>query len=426
MSQSAKKDDLIIVAYAFPPFKSMSSFRNGRIAKFASNYFNTLNVISTSNMKLLPKEIVDFKNDINLFKSRTIDYRTFSHSDQSSGVGDTRNPLRIFFRNLKNSFPFNLFFGMGGFVYILHGIRIGKKLLKDSEQNIYIFSSFRPYADHVIAYILKRSHPQVKWIADFNNLHIEPDTKRVVFKKVQEYFNHKIVSSADVVSTVSEGLVPHLEKFNQNVVVLENGIDHEAFDVKKEKLQKFTISYSGSLYREQSLAPLLKVLNKLIEDKKIDKSQLVIQYCGASSNEWNKQVKEFKLLNINQDYGVLSMADAFSIQCNSHINLLLTWNTNNLDGIIPGKYYDYLASQRPMLVLLKGSTDAVWEAKMNNSDAGVLFYDQSQHDNQLEAFILGKYNDFKSQNESSFLVSQEMVNEHKWENQMDNFINAIK
>ena len=142
----------------------------------------------------------------------------------------------------------------------------------------HVFSSFKPYADHVIAWWLKKFSPSLIWIADYNNLHVMPGENRVIWRGLQKWFDNLIASKADALTTVSEGLVEHLEEYNQNVIVLENGMMNLKPFPEAKPNDKFTICYTGSLYPEQSTEILLKALNELIKEEKIDKTDLELVY----------------------------------------------------------------------------------------------------------------------------------------------------
>jgi len=175
-------------------------------------------VISTTNSVFLPKEKLVLE-DVRVSRALTIDYRTFFHSKKSSGVVDNGSKAKRKTRGLKNSFPFNIFLDLGGIFYIFLSVLIGIFRIK-RYKHTHILSSFHPYADHIIAWILKLLHPSIYWIADFNNLHMEPDTNPLIWPGLQKKINRLIISKANAVSTVSEGLVPHLNPFNDNVLSL--------------------------------------------------------------------------------------------------------------------------------------------------------------------------------------------------------------
>lgn len=418
------KGKILLVSYYFPPIKAISSYRNYCLVKYFQNYFDAVEVVTTTNDFFLPRENL-FLKDVKISRIPTLDYRTIFHSEKTSGVNYKGTKWHHSLRGLKNSFPFNFFLNLGGPLYIIFGIIIGFYRLKKSKST-HILSSFRPYADHIIAYFLKRLCPSIYWIADFNNLHIEPDNNSLFWPALQKKINFWIISRADMVSTVSKGLVPHLEVFNDNVVVLENCIDTKLAPSSTNINDKFTISYTGSLYPQQSMHALLKTLNLLIKKEVINKQQICLQYAGTSNTLWNDLVKEYQLEEISEDLGILSVKEARKVVKNSQINLLLTWTTAGLDGIIPAKFYDYIAAGHPILLLINGRKDVLWEDKFDALNAGIVCYENTSSQDKLIQFITTLYNKWQAGEPNEMSMNQKEVAKYFWSYQMPLFISKLK
>lgn len=414
---------ILLVSYYFPPVKAISSYRNYCLAKYFQKYFDKVEVISTTNSAFLPKEKLTLE-DVKVNRALTIDYRTFFHSKKSSGVVDNGSKAHRKTRGLKNSFPFNLLLDLGGIFYIFFGILIGIYRIKRNKYT-HILSSFHPYADHIIAWVLKLLYPSIYWIADFNNLHMEPDTNPLVWPRFQKKINRLIISNANAVSTVSEGLVPHLEAFNDNIIVLENGIDAFLQHIVPKKQEKFTISYTGSLYPHQSIKTLLHTINHLIEHHLIDKEKIRLQYAGASNALWNKWVSENNLESINIDLGVISIKNCQEVIANSQVNLLLSWTTPNLKGILPGKFYEYLSVKQPILLIINGEEDKLWEAKFDALRCGTICYEKDLYTPELADFILELYQDWNHGVKTPFKINETEVDKYLWANSMPEFLEKI-
>ncbi|MBK8350048.1 MAG: hypothetical protein IPL08_21440 [Saprospiraceae bacterium] len=103
-----------------------------------------------------------------------------------------------------------------------------------------------PYADHVVAWLLKKKHPHVKWVADFRDLHIEPIYKNILWPGLQRWFEKKILRHADVVTSVSEGLSSKLKDYHPNVLTLTKGVNirpaQTLYDIFHYKLCWWAIS----------------------------------------------------------------------------------------------------------------------------------------------------------------------------------------
>ena len=235
------------------------------------------------------------------------------------------SPFAQFISKLVHSFPFNIFLADGGLTYILGGFFEGKKLIRKNSIEV-IFSSYKPYSDHLICFLLKKWNPNLVWIADFRDLHVDEIRQNILFPSVQKWFNRQILKKADVVTTVSNGLGEKLKQYHSNIYILRNGIPTASFKKQKQDFyKKFTLAYTGSIYPELQTAELLfKALEKLILEKKIDKKSIQLIYAGKEQAVWEKWIHQFNLQEINTSHGFLPKIKAQEIQQRSHVNLLLS------------------------------------------------------------------------------------------------------
>lgn len=407
---------LLIVAYYFPPLKSMSSFRNYCIAKYLSDSFDQVSAFTTSNSRRLPNyESIEYLKKVNVELLPTLDYRTFSNSADTSGVTNNHSALKAVARRIKESFPFNLFIGLGGLIYVCAGIYKGSRLLR-SHKNAVVFSSFKPYADHMIAYVLKCRYPEIKWVADFNNLHIEPNGNNLVFPRFQRFVNKQLIRKANLITTVSEGLVPHLVSYAEDIFILENGFIDDGCLRRAEFSEKFTISYTGSLYSAQSFRILATCLDEIFKSGKINRNQIELRYAGTSRNLWSSRVKEYMLDDVATSFGNISLTEAYAMQQSSCVNLLLTWTLDGLETIVPGKFYDYLKSKRPLLVIINGQSDPGWEMRYNDLRFGCLVYDKPSEHNSLKVYLEKEIDHWLINNRNNRVVDIKNLSKFTWSN----------
>ncbi len=401
----------------------MSSIRNYNVAKHFQNYFSDVKVLTTTNRRWFPKEEFPF-DEHHVFESPTIDYRTFSFSKKATGVNTMPNDSKSFFVKMKDSFPFNLIFGLGGLIYIFFGVLIGAYLVKRNKIT-HLFSSFKPYSDHVIAWWLKVLFPSLKWIADYNNLHIVPGEKKLLWMSLQKWFERKIASKADLLTTCSEGLVEHLEQYHDLVLVLEYGMMRYESLPKPKPREKFTISYTGSLYPDQSTEILFESLKQLIEEGKISKDKISVTYAGASSNLWNYYAKNKGMESISENLGVLPLDKANELQIDSQLNLLLTWRTKLLIGIIPSKFYDYLQSKRNILMIIKGGKDITWEKKFRQLGIESIFYDTPEFIPNIKSFVLHQYKLWEKGSSQFVEYPKEVFEGYYWDKLIANYYKEL-
>jgi glycosyltransferase involved in cell wall biosynthesis len=379
-------------------------------------YFDSVHVISTSNRHLLRQDDID-TSAVRIADAKTIDYRTlFQRWGRKSSMVTEKSKTSFFGKTaarLQSSMPTLYLFGEGNWLYIRNAVRAAEKILK-ANRITHLFSTFPPYSDHLIAAKLKRAHPELYWIADFRDLHVDPAQDNLLWRKYQKKVNQKILHSADVVTTVSEGLASHLRELHPNVQVLPNGV-REMSDQSPALFPKFTISYTGSMFQDKRRhETLLAAIKQLIDNGTIKEDSFELLYAGKDSAAWWPLINQFGLNDVFRDHGLIARKDAEIIQQRSHINVLLTYSTDELKGNLTGKLYDYLSARRPLLVLINGPIDTEIENLIERTGAGLVVYHGDV--NTTAEYIAKAYMTWTQTRELSQQYHAEAMNNLKWKN----------
>jgi hypothetical protein len=435
MNSSSKEkvsSSILFLSYYYPPIHSIATKRNFNFSIIYQNYFSSVFVLTTKNSRFLAKNPQNTEGVV-ISSIFTFDYRTLAYwlsgkeQRESTHFSEQtkQNPIVHFFAvRLLNSFPFNLLFHEGGIIYTLICFYKAARLIR-KENITHIYSSFRPYSDHFTAYLLKIFFPKLYWIADFRDLHIEPQYRHIIFESFQHWCNKQILKKANIVTTVSEGLSNHLKRYKSNVYVLRNGVTFENLDFVKEPFQKFTIAYTGSMFGdERNPELLLKVIKSLHTDEIVRGSNFQIIYAGKDTSIWLDWIKRFDLDILFESKGMIDSQAALDIQRNAHINLLLTSATPESTGQLTGKFYEYLAAKNPIITLINGTQDLEFESIMNDLNAGCVVYSNKSFD-ELRSFILEKFNEWKITGDVKSIINIEKLKELSWENQVQKFVEHI-
>lgn len=332
-------------------------------------------------------------------------------------------PFTFAFKIVK-SFPTNLVFSKTNLFYVIKAYRSVSKLVRENN-NVYLFSSYSPIQDHLIAYLLKRKFPHVRWIADYRDLYIEPLYQDVFFPSFQKRIEQNILSKASIITTVSNGLVKHLSAYKRPTLNIMRGIRQRPLE---SQYPKFTISYTGSLYQQfRDPRPFFKVLSMMIGDGLIDVSTLRLLYAGKDGELFSEWVEEYSLTDIYENHGMISRDAALHIQNKSHINLLLTSSTAEWQGVLTGKVFEYIESGNATLCLIRGVKDVEFEELFSELNAGTVVYDPEQSSGKMREFILEKYDEWKTNGNVEQKVNFDKIEkEHSWTNRVDTILRALE
>ena len=421
--------NILIVSYYFPPVKTVGTIRIFNLHSILNTFSKKVFGLTTNNRQLFQFENYAF-DDSNTTEIWTLDLRRFlsKKNNKSNSIAEDKKESRLakFIIKLSYSFPFNLLLADGALTYIIGGFFKGKKIIQ-KEKIQFLFSSYKPYSDHLICFLLKKWNPSLVWIADFRDVHVDPNRKNVFWIPFQKWCNRKILSKADVVTTVSKGLANNLQQYHSNIYVLRNGIHQLLEEKTTEPLPYFTITYTGSLYPAiQTAQPFFTSIKRLISQKRIPPDKLRIVYAGKDSLIWNKWIKDNELEKNSNIKGLISLEEARHLQSKSHINLLLSWSSNEMSGTLTGKFYEYLAARNSILLIINGTRDQEFEDIFQQTDAGIIAYHSTTPQEKIEHFILKKYHEWLKIGQVAKPISIKSLQPFLWENQMQDFMHFLE
>jgi hypothetical protein len=189
----------------------------------------------------------------------------------------------------------------------------------------------------------------------------------------------------------------------------------QGLDVQAQNFKSFTIVYTGSLYpQQQSAEPLFGAIKNLLEDGILNESEFKILVCGKDGALWQSWAMEFGLANILEDRGMLNHAESLSLQLGAHVNLLLSWNSPGLQGILSAKVFEYLQAKRPILAIVNGSTDVELGNLISTYSPGSLVVYPNQTLHTLTRFLQTEYQNWQ-QEKKNYLS---LPDAPSWENEI--------
>lgn len=238
-----------------------------------------------------------------------------------------------------------------------------------------IITTGPPHSVHLIGYHLKKLK-SVKWIADFR----DPWTSIGYHKKLKltsaSKKKHKnlesmVLNFADKIVVTSNTTKKEFEQITeQPIKVITNGFDGLKNDMAILD-SKFTISHIGSMLTGRNPVNLWGVLSALIKENKDFKNAFRLQFIGVISDDILKSIQSFGLEEFCEVLGYVPHVEALKYQGSSQILLLAEIDSSDTIGIIPGKLFEYMAAQRPIL----GIGPKNWEVKnmVSETNSGHIF-----------------------------------------------------
>lgn len=261
-----------------------------------------------------------------------------------------------------------------------------------------IITTGPPHSLHLIGLELQK-RTNCKWIADFRDpwttiaYHKELKLTEASKKKHLD-LEMQVLNAANHILVTSETTKKQFSKItNKPITVITNGYDVEYID-KKPLDTKFSIAHIGSFLSDRNPRVFWKALAELVKENSSFKHDFQLKLIGKVSQEILDVIKEFKLTENLNNLGYLSHNEALVEQRASQVLLLVEIDSEETVGIIPGKLFEYMAAERPIIAI--GPEHADFSKILKETNSGT-FYTYDQKD-EIKETILNMYNLYKQNN----------------------------
>ena len=220
-----------------------------------------------------------------------------------------------------------------------------------------IITTAPPHSLHLIGLRLKEKFPSLRWIADFRDpwttigYHSQLRLTRHSARK-HLAMERTVLQTADTLIVTSPSTQREFQaKTSRPIEVITNGYDDD-FPTQTPTLSPyFLLSHIGSLLSERNPEPLWQVLSEMTKEQPHFRRDLRLCLAGKVSDEVLTSLQKWQLTDYLDLKGYISHTEAIALQRQSQLLLLLEINHPKTEGIIPGKLFEYMASQRPILAL---------------------------------------------------------------------------
>ena len=292
-----------------------------------------------------------------------------------------------------------------------------------------------PFVLFRYGYLLKKEFG-IPWIADYRDgwklnhvARFQTGILNHLLQRWEFYFEKKFISNSSLITAPDNYLGEKLGKLHRkNFRAVFNGFDEflppkrmEHPDSIGNNSQKLLLAHTGTLTQGQRVEFLLSSILELHEEGKISPEDIQIQFVGLDYYEaQSARVKNFnpKIFEYIKTTPRISRERAMEI--NSSSDLLIAFTEENYQAIF-AKVYDYLAAQKPILVL--PSDDGLLSAIVSETQSGISFSEKDE----LKKFLADQIQLKKSEGNSMQISSdREKVLFYSRENQSAQMVQFIK
>jgi len=262
-----------------------------------------------------------------------------------------------------------------------------------------IVSTGPPHTTHLIAQKIAKKF-NIPWMADFRdpwtNIDFYHQLKLTYWAdKKHKRLEKKVLKDADVMVTVSKSWAKDFLRISGiEPIVITNGFDPDDFlEAGKLSLdKKFSITHIGSLNKDRNPFIFWEVINELINEHSNFATDLEIKLIGPIDISVNEELEKHNLISKTTLIDSLPHKDVLSHLIQSQLLLLPLNDVPNIDGVIPGKMYEYFGAKRPIICIGKEDGDAADIIHETQTGIVVGFKDKIK----LKTELLDFYNQYKS------------------------------
>lgn len=239
------------------------------------------------------------------------------------------------------------------------------RCLKEIEQIIdlkdidIIYTTGNPFSTFFLGYYIKTKYG-IKWVMDYrdpwvsNDFYVEKYYKSAEVE-LQRQLENKLVNSSDYIIGAADFGRDLTEKYGvsaEKFVEVTNGYDEDDFrniKIKKDKKAKFTLCYNGNLYGERNPVHLLRIINFLIEEGKINNSKIRWIWNGSIEKRWKYLLDKEDKYGLIQYNGYLSHQDSIVSAITSDLLIQFGVEGAGTNFVYCGKLFEYLRMKKPIL-----------------------------------------------------------------------------
>ncbi|MCX6140905.1 MAG: hypothetical protein NTX15_08785 [Candidatus Kapabacteria bacterium] len=279
--------------------------------------------------------------------------------------------------------------------WLLTAVKKGLELVKDHDIQA-IYSSSPPYTCALIARKIKQ-RTGLPWVAGFRDPWTEflttPD-RWFLPAMIDKSLERSVFAEADLIECAWVGIIddairkyPKLDRTKFRHV--PNGFDASDFpSVAYVRNDRFTITYTGSMYGRRTPKAFLDALDMLAERGVIAPPDICVRFVGRFGDEVLTMLRASRFAPSIEIVGYVPHEESIGFVMSSEASLLIVDDAKESAEIVPGKVYEYLGIGRPIIAL--APRNSAIEALLIETKAGL---SASQSDVNGIAEILGMFFD---------------------------------
>lgn len=221
-----------------------------------------------------------------------------------------------------------------------------------------------PHSMHMIALGVKKKN-DIPWLADFRDPWTNIDFyHELMLSGWADRKHHRqelsVLENADEVVVISNTMkTDFTQLYPRTYSVITNGYDEDDLTADAvEPDRKFTLAHIGTMVKTRNPEALWKAIKEEVNANADFAADLEIKLVGSVDYSVTESIESAGLSRFINRIAYLPHNEVINVQKQSQVLLLLINYTPNARVILPGKFFEYMASRRPILCIGPDDGDA--------------------------------------------------------------------
>lgn len=356
---------ILIIAYHFPPSLSVAALRLESFAQSLSSAGHDVTVLTLADNT----SSADEKRSVNGNEYRVVRIqnpllnmaeRYFSayKETQTKSTSPVQRPSLI----NKIVTRFNEWRKNKGIIFLGRMPDISdvwyftaKSWLKKQQEWDWVISSYAPYSTLLLGRYMKKAGKCKRLLLDFR----DPWSTHHLFsglpfiRLLEKNLEKKCLEHANAVTAATPRLMKLLTDTYSTIKisgVVLNGYFPQKKDIPINVFfSGITITHLGSIYlHKHSTEPFFEALADFKNQKKSD---LRLMFAGNEKQFLDSLAEKYKISDVWQHLGYVDFETTQKIVSSAQIGIVFDSNTNDFNGVLPVKVFDYMAQGLPILLI---------------------------------------------------------------------------
>jgi glycosyltransferase involved in cell wall biosynthesis len=379
---------VLIASYYFPPVASVGSVRAGALAKYLPQHGWDVTIVTprrperrTPGPEILETEDADsaiaIKRRLGLNPGLAIRDQ-LGPPPASSSVGNRFRSMAVEAAKAIVAFP------DANRGWVPFAVRAAGRASQQRRFDAVLTTS-PPVSAHLAGRRIS-ALLDLPWIADLRDLWSQDhnSTSPPWRRAMDRFLERRTFRHARALVTVSEPLAGQLGQLHTSAKIhtVLNGFDPDLLANNPKLSETFEICHTGTFYqgrRDPSI--FFDALTSLLQSGRIDRRRVRVRLFSRQEPWLRREVNRVGLQDVVLLEPWLPWSEALLVQQKAQVLLLLHWGAQAEVGVYTGKIFEYLAAQRPVLMI--GGGEGVLSDLLRETRAGVHLGSREEIERQL-------------------------------------------